>query len=208
MQFSQLLHLSTRQWLMRQLSAVHAKSMTFGATTQVLHSEPICETSTVETVATRPDSVAQNTFTANKTHVSDTTRSTTQGNARPARANTFRYASLVFRLDSSRRSEPTKVTHVGQKQFVHNWTAQASNTNQVFHPTREGLNHLFFRKQRATLGVDGPIGIAIVVPVLVLPRRGLSNRPELIHGKPGSHPSYFVVHGRKVVELQSASLHQ
>ena len=32
--FAQLHHLSTRHWLMRQLSAVHAKSMAFGATTQ------------------------------------------------------------------------------------------------------------------------------------------------------------------------------
>ena len=58
---AQLHHLSTRHWLMRQLSAVHAKSMAFGATTQDLHSEPLCETSTVETVATarqrRPERV-------------------------------------------------------------------------------------------------------------------------------------------------------
>ena len=69
--FAQLHHQSTRHWLMRQLSEVHAKTMAFGATTQDLHSEPLCETSTVETVATRPNSVAQNAFTANKTHVSD-----------------------------------------------------------------------------------------------------------------------------------------
>ena len=60
---AQICHLSTRYWLMGQLSAVHAKSMAFGATTQDLHSEPFCETSTVETAATRPDIVAQNAFT-------------------------------------------------------------------------------------------------------------------------------------------------
>ena len=72
--FARLHHLSTRHWLMRHLSAVHAKSMAFGASTQDLHSEPFCDTSTVETAAARPDSAVQNTFTTNKTHISDITR--------------------------------------------------------------------------------------------------------------------------------------
>ena len=151
---------------------------------------------------------------------------------------------LLFRV-------PTMVTHVGQKQFVHNWAAQASNANQVLLPTREGLIHLFFRNQqvslgdsapqrrlsvrrhqcahtssrerRATLGLDGPIGIAVVVPNLVLFRRSLINlcgfirlpvlwlwsvatAKELIHGKPGSHPSYCAVHGEK--RQSSKALHR
>ena len=64
---------------------------------------------------------------------------------RRARANTFPYASLFFRSDSwkpaTNTSEkycsvpPTVVAHVGQKQFVHNRTAQASN------PTKSSFQH-------------------------------------------------------------------
>ena len=184
--------------------------MAFGATTQDLHSEPLCETSTVETVATRPDSVAQNAFTANKTHVSDTLRcSARHCKACPSEHLPVRFAGLPLglletcdqHLGEILFSVSTMVTHVGQKQFVHNWTAQASNANQVLLPTREGLIHLFFRnqqvslgdtapqrrlsvrrhqcartssrKRRVILGVDGPIGIAVIVPISVLFRRGL-----------------------------------
>ena len=176
---------------------------------KILHSEPLHETSTVETLCTRPDSVAQNAFTANKTHVSDTRCSARQCDAREYLPARFPGLPLTLLETSNQHLEetlfrvPPMVTHVGQNQFVHNWTAQASNANQVLLPTREGLIHLFFRNQqgtvpemlrlndacpsdatsahtlppesssRATLGVDGPIrGIAVVVPILVLFRRG------------------------------------
>ena len=157
--------LSTRHWLMKQLSAVHAKSLAFGATTQDLHSEPLCETSSVETVATRPDSVAQNAFTANKTHVSDTTRCCArQCKECPSEHLPVCFAGLLLRLLETcdqQLSEilfrvPTMVTHIGQKQFVHNWTAPPSNANQVLLPTREGLIHLFFRNQQVSLGGTAP----------------------------------------------------
>ena len=193
--FAQLHHLSTRHWLMRQLSAVHAKSKAFGATTQDLHSEPLCETSTVETVATWPDSVAQNAFTTNKTHISDITRcSARQCKACPSENLWVHFAGLPLGLLDACDQHlgeilfrvPTMVTHVGQKQFVHNWTAQASNANQVLLPTREGSIHLLFRNNKSVseilrlndacpsdAGVNGPIGIAVVVPILVIFRRGL-----------------------------------
>ena len=179
---------------------------------KILHSELLCDTSTVETVATRPDCVAQNAFTANKTHVSDTTRcSARQHRACPSKHLPVSFAGLSLglletcdqRLGDVLFLVRTVVTHVGQKQFVHNWIAQANNANQVLLPTRRRLIHLFFsnqrvqsrryctsttlsvrrhqrahtsfRKRRMTLGVDGPIGIAVVVPILVLFRRGLLN---------------------------------
>ena len=117
-------------------SAVHAKSMMFGAATQDLHSEPICETSTVETIATQPHNVAQNAFTANKTHVSNTVRcSTRQCKAYPSKNLPVRFAGLPLRLLETCDQHlgeifilvPTVVTHVGQKQFVHNSITQASN---------------------------------------------------------------------------------
>ena len=115
----------------------------------------LCEPSTVETVATRPDSVAQNAFTANKTHVSDTARcSARQRKACPSEHLPVRFAGLPLglletcdqHLGEILSRVPTMVTHVGQKQFVHNWTAQASNANQVLLPTRERFDSPLLQK--------------------------------------------------------------
>ena len=58
----------------------------------------LSETSTVESVVTQPDIVAQNPFTANKTHASDTTRCS----VRQCKACSSQdLASLIFRSNSS-----------------------------------------------------------------------------------------------------------
>ena len=154
-------HLGTRHWLMKQLSAVHAKSMAFGASTQDLHSEPFCETSSVETIATQPNSITQSAFTENKTHVSDITRcSARQCKACPSESIPVHFAGLplwLLEICDQRLGEllfgvPTVNTHFDQKQFVHNSTAQASSANQGLFPTSGRLIHLLFRNQQVSLG--------------------------------------------------------
>ena len=180
-------------------------------------------------------------------HTSPTPRSAAEGNARhaPSEHLPIRFAGLPLRLLETCDqhlgeilfSVPTMVTHVGQKQFVHNWTAQASNANQVLLPTSEGLIHLFFRNQQISLGryyasttpvrqtppvrpsesmvqsaslssfhssssseeVPSTSVDSSDVPVLWL--WSVATAKRLTHGKPGNHPSYCAVHGRKEAEL-------
>ena len=103
--------------------------------------------------------------TANKTHVSDTARcSARQHKACPSKHLPVCFAGLPLglletcdqHLGETLFRVPTMVAHAGQKQFVHNWTAQASNANQVLLSTREGLIHLSFRNQQVSLGDTAP----------------------------------------------------
>ena len=204
--FAQLHHLSTRHWLMRQLSAVFAKSMAFGATTQgPAIGAPLrdkhCGDGSHTARQRRPERVHGKQDTFLRHHAVQR-----KANARRARANTYRYASLVFRSDSSEPATNTSERYCPVSQpWSHTLATSHSSTTGPHKaatltksslPTREGLIHLFFRtnksvseilrlndacpsgatsahtlpsrKRRATLGVDGPIGIAVVVPILVL----------------------------------------
>ena len=94
--------------------------------------------------STRPDSVAQNAFTANKTHVSDTTRcSERQCKACLSEHLPVRFAGHPLRLLETCDQHlgeiqfcvPTMVAHISQKQFVQNWIAQPNS------PTKSSFQH-------------------------------------------------------------------
>ena len=145
--------------------------------------------------------------------------------------------SLTLARSNLSTTGPHKPVMPTRSSFQHAkaWFTSSSETNKSVGDTapqrrlsvrRHQCTHTSSRKWRSTLGVDGPIGIAVVFPILVLFRRGLlklcgsiwlpvlwlwfvatakrrvrktclggcpAQCPELIHGKPGNHPSHCAV---------------